>query len=317
MSIEELLSIEKETEFLDYKLKIDFEHNKVDFLKDIIAFSNCGYIGDQYIIYGVKEKPGGIYIVGLDEYDYGDDADYHKLVSEKIEPHIEIEFIKYIIDNKKILVVRINADKEQRPYVAMNTYSQGKQSINIGDSWIRVGSSKRKLTRNDYEQIYGTRRSPLLIRLRDNELFVHDPGVGKLELLITNPSDFDRVFTEAFLSIESKDGNQLTVLRMIKFSSGDKIQEGSLFSDLALSIPRKADLHGIAEFPFSSTQAIIIGLTEYGDCEHEFIFRIKLRYDINKEYLYTFEHCRVFARGAVLWKVQDIAKEDKKKRKSK
>jgi predicted HTH transcriptional regulator len=165
------------------------------------------------------EKENGIGVVGLEDFNYGDDADYHTLISDKIEPNIGVEFIKQIYQDKKILVVRINANKMLRPFVVKSKYTQNKNILDVGESWVRLGSSKKKMVRSDFENIYMRRRSPLGLRLRDNNLFINDLGIAQLELLITNTSDFDRVFTEAFLSIEDHNGKQLTILRMMKFTS--------------------------------------------------------------------------------------------------
>ena len=56
-----------ESEYLDYKKEFTFLKDKVDFLKDIVAFSNNNYEGEQYIIYGIKEINGELDLYGLKE----------------------------------------------------------------------------------------------------------------------------------------------------------------------------------------------------------------------------------------------------------
>jgi predicted HTH transcriptional regulator len=207
MNIKELLEFNRETEFLDYKAKVDFQYNKVDFLRDIIALANIGYDGQQYIVYGVKESEEGFELIGIDDTTFGDVADYQKLISEKIEPYIKVDFVYEEFLDNKYLVLIINADKNMRPYMAIKAYSNNGSILDIGESWIRVGTAKRKMSKNDFENIYNNRRSPLEVLLRDRMLFINDQDPAKLELLITNTSDFDRVFPEALMSIEDQNGN--------------------------------------------------------------------------------------------------------------
>lgn len=122
-------------------------------------------------------------------------------------------------------------------------YGKNGKKLNEGESWIRVGTSKRRITRSDLETIYKNRRSPLEIKLRDRLLFINDQNPAKLEFLITNTSGFDRVFTEALMSIEDENENQLTVVRMTKFTSNGIVQEGSYDSDFSLSVPKKSEIH--------------------------------------------------------------------------
>lgn len=56
----------RESNWLDFKTKIDFPNKRIDFLRDIMAFANNDYIGTQYIIYGIKENKGQLEILGLD-----------------------------------------------------------------------------------------------------------------------------------------------------------------------------------------------------------------------------------------------------------
>lgn len=112
MNIHELFEYNRETVFLDYKEKIDFINNKVDFIRDIIAFSNADEDCEKYIIYGVKEVEDGYNFVGLNNLNFGDPADYQKLISEKIEPQIKLDFITETYLDNKYLILIIKADKE-------------------------------------------------------------------------------------------------------------------------------------------------------------------------------------------------------------
>jgi len=157
--IKDLIEIGKETEYLDFKLKIDFLDNKIDFLKDINAFSNNGYDGHQYLVYGIKITNDSLDLIGINDFNYGDPANIQKLVSDKIEPNIKIEFLQEKYDEKIFLIIVISANKKQRPFMFKSSYNYGNSNnvISEGEAWIRLGSFKRKMFRSDFEDIYGNR----------------------------------------------------------------------------------------------------------------------------------------------------------------
>lgn len=298
---------QKESKWIDYKMKIDFIENRVDFLRDIIAFANNSFEGNQYIIYGVKEKEGQLELVGLDVRIDKDDAEFQQLIYDNIEPIINISFSKHVYDEKTFLLLTIDADKSQKPFMFKKKY----KDIDAGDSYIRIGTSKRKMLRIDFENIYSNKVVPIDVRLRDKELFINDQDPAKLEIIINNYSNIDRLFTSVFLSIEDENGNRLTVNRMHAFKTQKEYQKGSFESDFALSIPKQSEVTGIAEFSFTSSQAITVGLNEFGESDTRYRFKLLFRYDESKEYLFEFSNCSIFAKGAVLWKIRGHAKEKK------
>ncbi len=299
----------KELNWIDYKLKIDFIENRVDFLRDVIAFANNQFEGNQYIVYGVKEKNGQLELTGLDTDFNKDDAEFQQTIYENIEPIINISFSRHKYEDKNFLVLTINADKSQRPFMFKKKFN----SIDQGESWIRIGSSKKKMIRSDFESIYVNRISPIEIILRDKQLFIDNQDPGKLEIIIKNYSKIVRLFTEVFLQIEDENGNRLTTTKMHAFKTKGEYQSGTFYSDFALSVPKQSEVAGTGEFSFSSSQAIVVGLDEYGGSETRYTFKLIFRYDEIKEYQFKFEDCTIFAKGAVLWKIQKHAKEIKAK----
>ena len=312
MDLELLLKHSIESEFLDYKEKVNFKNNKVDFLRDIIAFANVDSSRDKYIIYGVKESKDGHIFVGLSDFDIGDPSIYQNLINEKIEPYINIEFLKGEFENKKYIILVIKADKDKRPYIVSKAYENNNIILQKGESWIRIGSSKDRLIRRNYENIYNDRRGPLEIQLNDTMLFVDNAGLANLELLLTNISIFNRVFNYTFFSIEDENENQLTVIKMISCTSNGNTQKGSFTTDFVLNIPSKSEMHGVGIFPFSTSQAVLVGLDIYGEGTHKYIFKLKLRHGIDKEYLYTYYDCDIYAKEDVLRKVIGIEKSKNK-----
>jgi hypothetical protein len=315
MSVFEQLiqSNNRESIWIDYKMKIDFVGNRIDFLRDVIAFANNSFEGHQYIIYGVKEIDGHLELTGLNNSFDKDDSEFQQLIYENIEPIINISFSKHMYENKLFILLTIDADKSQRPFMFKKKYID----IDEGDSYIRVGSSKKRMLRSDFESIYNNNNKviPIEVSLRDKELFINDQDPGKLEIIIKNYSHIDRLFTDIFLVIEDESGNRLIISRMHAFKTKDEYQKGTFDSDFALSIPKQAEVRGIGEFSFGSTDAIRVGLNEYGESEKRYIFKLVFRYDEIKEYQFEFQDCTIFAKGAVLWKIQKHAKEIKSKTK--
>jgi len=308
--IEKFIQIGRETIFLDFKQTISFDYDKIDLIRDIIAFANNDYEGDKFIVYGIKEKEGNLDIVGLDNIDFGDAAEYQSLLSEKVEPHIEIDFIKEKYKEKDFLILKIKAETNLRPFMVKNKYSynESKKQLSVGEAWIRKGTFKSIMIRSDYENIYKKRVDPLVVRLRDNELFINNQDPARLEVIIKNTSDMQRVFTDIFLMIEDINHNKLTVSKMHRFVNQDKVQKGNFISDLSLTVPAKTEIAGTAEFDFNTSQAVIVGLNEYGEGETGYIFNLKFRYDIDREYIYTFENCSIYGKGAILRKVIGLRK---------
>lgn len=300
----------KETDYIDYKLKIDFIKNRVDFLRDVMAFSNNNYSGDQYIVYGIKERKGKLEFVGLDGSIEIEDAEYQKLVYDKIEPLINISFSLYEHDDKNFVILTISADKSQQPYMFRNKY----KDIQEGDAYIRVNSSKKRMTRSNFDYIYNHRILPVEVKLRERELFIMNQDPGKLNIIIKNHSNIERLFTDVFLLIEDEDGNRLTITRMHAFKTKNEYQQGTNDSDFSLSVPKQSEITGVGEFGFTSTQAIIVGLDEFGVGETDYIFKLVFRYDDDKEYVFDFSECSIFAKGAVLWKIEKHAKKEQNKK---
>jgi hypothetical protein len=58
MSVFEQLiqSNNRESIWIDYKMKIDFVGNRIDFLRDVIAFANNSFEGHQYISMVLRDR---------------------------------------------------------------------------------------------------------------------------------------------------------------------------------------------------------------------------------------------------------------------
>lgn len=159
--LEQIIKHDSEGSNLDYKKEeyvLGKNEKKNEILKDISSFANHHSNSDKYIIIGVKEKDG----VASEFYEIEnltDEAAYQQFLIDNIEPKINFEYKSAIFDKKQIAYFRIFGNKN-RPYLfkknLQNPFTK-KPEYKIGDGFIKVGSSSRKLERNDFEIIYKTR----------------------------------------------------------------------------------------------------------------------------------------------------------------
>lgn len=157
MKTEELVEIIKSTNErtdIDYKKVLyNLSKQKDDFVKDIMSMANSFESGNKCIVIGVKDRPSlDREIIGIDEKDIRDAADYQQIIRDNIEPHIGLDFEKHIVEDKLLLCIIISSTNS-RPYVMKKDLDKLKK----GDIWIRINSSQSKITRLDLENIYKER----------------------------------------------------------------------------------------------------------------------------------------------------------------
>ncbi|MEX0997456.1 MAG: ATP-binding protein [Flavobacteriaceae bacterium] len=159
--LEQIIKYNSEGSKLDYKKEeyvLGKSDKKNEILKDLSAFANHHSDSDKYIIIGVKEKDG----VASQFYEIEnltDEATYQQFLIDNIEPKINFEYKSAIFDNKQIAYFRIFGNKN-RPYLFKKNLQNPvtkKPEYRIGDGYIKVGSSSKKLERSDFEFIYKTR----------------------------------------------------------------------------------------------------------------------------------------------------------------
>jgi len=159
--IEQKIKYDCEGSTLEFKKKeypLGKSEKRNEILKDISALANHHSNEDKYIIIGVKEENG------LAKHFYEienitDEAAYQKFVNENIEPKINFEYKSLIYEGKKIAIFRI-FNNNIRPYLFKKNIQNpvtNKTDFKIGDGFIKVGSSSKKLERDDFECIYNSR----------------------------------------------------------------------------------------------------------------------------------------------------------------
>lgn len=223
--LEQIIKYDSEGANLDFK-KEEYSLGRVEkkheILKDISAFANHHSDADKYILIGVKEV-NGVADSFFEIENLTDEAKYQQFLVENIEPKINFEYKSVMYEGKKIAYFRI-FDNKNRPYLfkknlqnPITNYIEYK----IGDGFIRLGSSSRKLERADFENIYRNRftekdrKNDLVIEsyfsTSDNEEIINF-GVKYLDIRIENQSnksiEFDvemKVYKSENLGLISED----------------------------------------------------------------------------------------------------------------
>lgn len=161
--LEQIIKYNSEGFNLDFKKKeygLGNNFSKNEILKDISAFANHHSNSDKFIIIGVKEENG----VAKSFYNIEtitDEASYQQFIFDNIEPKINFEYKSIIYNDMKLAYFRI-FNNLSRPYLFKKNIQNPKNKkieYKIGDGFIKIGSSSKKMDRNDFEDIYQDRFS--------------------------------------------------------------------------------------------------------------------------------------------------------------
>jgi hypothetical protein len=159
--IEDLILYGAENPSLDFKKEqypIEKGPRKHELLKDISAMANHPDNSDKYIIIGIKNSSDGNNTYHPIEKLH-DEAQYQQYVESNLEPHINFEYRSYLHKGEQLAYFRI-FNNSQRPYLfKCDVSSEKRNEYKLGDGFIRVGSSTRRLKRDDFEKIYRDRYS--------------------------------------------------------------------------------------------------------------------------------------------------------------
>jgi predicted HTH transcriptional regulator len=148
-NFEDIVRFYNEGNNLDFKA-IQYKKEQVPaFLKDIISMANGFTNDDRYIVIGVKlNNDGSRSIVGMNDL-IKDEATYQQIINENIEPELNVEYVPFDIDGKRIMVFRISGCVD-KPYMMKKDFL----SLNKGDCFVRKGSHQVRATRKDFDRMY-------------------------------------------------------------------------------------------------------------------------------------------------------------------
>jgi predicted HTH transcriptional regulator len=150
--IEELIQYENECVYLEYKAVQFKRENYVSFIKTVLSMANAKYVGDKYIIVGVKFLENGEReFWGVNEA-LIHAATFQLLIHENIEPEIPISYNHFTWQEKVFGVFTIGECRD-KPYMMKKDYSELKR----GAAYIRKGSFQTPLLRADVDDIMETK----------------------------------------------------------------------------------------------------------------------------------------------------------------
>lgn len=145
----ERLLYQGESETLDFKsepyrfAKAE-DSEKVELLKDVLAFANAWRERDAFILIGVKERPGQrAEVLGIDEHI--DDASLQEFVSSKTNRPVAVAYRTLAIDGTVIGIIHI--PKQPRPVFLLKDFGarvgapKDERRLIAGTIYYRQGSS--------------------------------------------------------------------------------------------------------------------------------------------------------------------------------
>ncbi len=121
------------------------------FLRDVIAMANAPIEGPRYIVVGMGfSSKGQKKVYDVDQQDFSGNPAYKKLVTEFVEPMIQVRYQPIISEGKRIGVFEI-ADCQDRPYMMRSDFSE---SLRRGDAYVRVENMPVKLGRRQLQSMF-------------------------------------------------------------------------------------------------------------------------------------------------------------------
>ncbi|GBF76112.1 hypothetical protein PA598K_04560 [Paenibacillus sp. 598K] len=282
-----------ECDYLDFKERQYHKEKSMDLLKDLMAMANSRHIGDKFIIIGVKDRPEGKEIKGIDPKEFVDSSNYKQLVLNNIEPEIQFDYFKFEYKGHVLGVFKIYKT-EDKPYMMRKKYSGLKE----GDCLIRKGSTNTVAKRSDYDYMY-LNKGQYEIRFLEHALHaVHDvEGCASIEVVLTNSTEIPITIIGGTLYIRNSCGKELSrhhVYGLDEFKG----------ADFKLSLPPKSEIVGHLMVGFQSSDALRLNIDEYGIGAEQFDFELILVDAREKRYSATMNKASVFVDGDFLWKVK-------------
>lgn len=147
--IENLIRYENENSYLDFKATQYRREKHQELIKDVMAMANAFGNGERYIIFGIKHySNGNRELLGIQDEEFIDSANYQQLVRENIEPELEIDYSPLTLDGKIFGVLSISA--KDKPYLVKKDFANLKK----GTCLIRKGTATYPISRSEIDQIY-------------------------------------------------------------------------------------------------------------------------------------------------------------------
>lgn len=289
----DLIQLGYECEYLDYKEKQYSKEKHIDLIADIMAMANSRYEGDKYIIIGIKDKPEGKEIKGINPGEFVDSSNYTQVVLNNIEPDIQFDYFKYEYQGTVLGVFKVYYT-DNKPYMLKRKYGK----LNEGLCLIRKGSINSIAKRSDFDYMYRNYGTLEVKFLEETLHGVHDvDGCASIEVLLSNTTNFPITITAGVLNIIDEQGNKLSHHPV--FGMDHKIG-----ADFQLGLHPKSEIVGRLFVAFGSSDPLLLNIDEYGISTQHFTFELLFMDARQSEYFAKIDQASVFVDGDFLWKVK-------------
>ncbi|MEB4783721.1 ATP-binding protein [Paenibacillus jamilae] len=291
--IDELIEYGYECNYLDFKENQYSKEKNMALIMDIMSMANSCHDGDKYIIVGIKDRPEGKEIKGINPHEFIDSSNYNQLITSNIEPDIQFDYFKYDYKGSLLGIFKIY-NTNNKPYMMKKKYER----LNEGHCLIRKGSMNAIAKRGDFDCIY-MNRGCFEIRFLEETLYaVHDTeGCASIEVVLSNSTELPISIIDGEFHIRDKSGEKLTQHPVFGFDE-------YVGADFKLSLQPKSEVVGRLFLGFNSSNPITLNMDEYGICDRDYCFELLLLDARHKEYSAVLNQGKVFADGDFLWKVK-------------
>lgn len=152
MNLDDIIEYDEENTNLDFKREEYKKREYKSLIKDIMSMANAINNEVKRIIIGVKSKPGeNKEFIGIDNFT--DQATLENIIQENIEPNINFKYFQYNHRGVMLAIIEVY-DNYDRPYMMKKDYD----TLKKGDMWIRKGSRQSKVTREDVDKMFASRK---------------------------------------------------------------------------------------------------------------------------------------------------------------
>ncbi|MFX0065287.1 MAG: hypothetical protein ACFFC7_24210 [Candidatus Hermodarchaeota archaeon] len=150
-----IIENKEEGSLWDFKLKLDISTHdtKAEFVRDMISLGNQALDERQkaFLIIGVALDEEKGYTITPN---VKDDAIYQQIIRSYVDPSIKFEIRKPVILGSRIAIF-VLLGVGTRPYSVRRRLRgpNNKTILNVGDSWVRFGSSKKNLSHEEFKEL--------------------------------------------------------------------------------------------------------------------------------------------------------------------
>ncbi|WP_312692530.1 AlbA family DNA-binding domain-containing protein [Caproiciproducens sp.] len=152
----ELIDDKSENALCDFKRNYYHEAKKYDLIKDMVAFANCTFPNDKYIIFNIDNETRTF--SDMTEKDIPDISEINSLLREYCEPTLNIEINNFTLKGQFVAYIKVLSSNLDRPYMIKKDFSRsGTTWLRQGQIFIRRNADNFQANRRDLDEIYDSR----------------------------------------------------------------------------------------------------------------------------------------------------------------